>query len=209
MRDGMISRPTFIVTAGAAALACALPARTDSSPFQNVDWEEELRQQSHVLTSACGVDSERACYGIGDGPEAWPGGYPNLDAVAIGKDRATGRWLAAVPLLCGCSSGATTVAVFAEIASRPKLVGAIRQGDRQSPFFANGTLHITTPHRLAADPLCDGYKTICTYAVTTSTITKVSSTVMATAHFAGSRNVRRSYGPHSSREQQTTLSVLS
>lgn len=184
MRDRMISRPTFIVTAGAAALACAMPARTDSSPFENVDWEEELRKQSHVLTSACGVGSERACYSIGDGPEAWPGGYPDLDAVAIGEDAATGRWLAAVPLLCGCSSGATTMAVFAEIASRPKLVGAIRQGDRQSAFFANGSLHISTPHRLPADPLCDDYSTVCAYAVTTSTITKVSNTVMPTGDLA-------------------------
>lgn len=173
MRDG-ISRPTFILTAAAATLVSALPARTESNPFENVDWEHELERQAHACTSTCGSGAERTHYTIGDGPDARPGGYPSLRDTAIGKDASSGLWVAAIPLLCGCSAGATSVAVFARSANGPKLVGAIRQGDKQSVFFANGALHVATPHRLVDEPLWDGRSVVvCAYAVAGNSITRL------------------------------------
>jgi hypothetical protein len=113
------------------------------------------------------------------------GGFPCWERIVVGKDEASGRWLAAIPMACGGTAGVTMISVFAESAPRPKFVGVIRQGHKQCAYFADGALHVSTPVWGPREPNAFWSKTrVGRYALTDDTIQLERDVVIGIEEFA-------------------------
>jgi|GEM_PF-2972223 hypothetical protein len=165
-------------------------------PFAAIDWEIALTSSPGVdsapLTSEVPVLQGRKYFkfsniqaAITRDPAARAGGYwlfPNTGALAY--ERTSRLPVAVLPLQCGGTAGALTVAVFVAEKGNPKLVGVIQQGDKQRVFFLDGTLHVATPVRDADEPNCSWRRTrVARYSIGPHRISKIDENVITTVRF--------------------------
>jgi len=179
-------------------------------PLAAVDWEIALASSPGVdsapLTCEIPVLQGRKYFKfpniqatITRDPAARAGGYwmfPNTGA--LGYEKTSNLPVAALPLQCGGTAGALTVAVFAAENGNPQLVGVIQQGDKQGVFFVDGTLHVATPVRDADEPNCSWRRTrIARYSIGLHGTSKIDENVITTVRF------NRIYGNAIKRQQRT------
>lgn len=165
-------------------------------PLAAVDWES-------ALASSPGVDSAPLTFeipalkgrkyfrfsniqaAITRDPVARAGGYwmfPNTGV--LGYEKTSNLPVAALPLQCGGTAGALTIAVFVAANGYPQLVGVIQQGDKQGVFFVDGTLHVATPVRDADEPSCSWRRTrIARYSIALNEISKIDEAIITTVRF--------------------------
>ncbi|MDE2482040.1 MAG: hypothetical protein KGN02_07610 [bacterium] len=181
-----------------------------SHPFAAVDWEFALASSPGVdaapLTREIPVLRGRKYFrfsgiqaAITRDPAARAGGYWMFPTSgALGYEKTSNLPVAALPLQCGGTAGALTVAVFVAASGNPQFVGVIQQGDKQGVFFVDGTLHVATPVRDADEPNCSWRRTrVARYSVGSHGIDKIDENVITTVRF------NRIYGSAIKRQQRT------
>ena len=185
------SRSQFVLGASAVAFAAPISASLSiaGQPFEGVDWSAALSAAGGLYRSACGAHLDRPHYTLGRGPGAWPGGYPLLEAAAVGFDRSSSRWVAAIPLHCGGTAAVNVFAVFADAGAHPKYIGKIAQGPKAAAFFEGGVLHVASALYAPGEPMSRWAQTrLTSYVLRGDKPELASDSVIATALF------RRTYG---------------
>jgi len=156
VRDAVLARLRrrgFLAALRSAILALLhAPFLRAQHPFSGVDWERVLVEQSWPYERACGAWLDRTYYCLEKGPGGWPGGYPLIEAGAVGYDRANQCWLATIPLHCGGTASVTTIGLFVSSNSGPVLAGSIKRGHKLSAFFSEGSLHVAVPVWAKGEP---------------------------------------------------------
>lgn len=181
------SRVGFLRSVVISAVAASAPIGVTSflrRPFDGVDWSRALAGAGTVRYSTCGALHGSTYYTPGRGPDAWPGGYPVLTAAAVGYERSSGRWLAAIPLHCGGTSGVTLLSVFADAGAEPEYVGSIRQGPKSSVFFKGGAMHVATAKYSEGESMCAWRLTrVVRYEFSSGTPVDADESIVRTAYF--------------------------
>jgi hypothetical protein len=138
------------------------------------------RQRPAGAKGACGEQYFRLCDSVGEG---YAGGFPHWGGVVTDPTETESR-LAAVPMHCGGTAGATVVAVIEQSKDGARYVGAIRQGHKQRAFFKDGSLHVATPKWAPGEPNAFWSETrVGRYALEDGAIRLVSEQVMPTQQF--------------------------
>jgi hypothetical protein len=152
-----ILRKQFLAGTAAVAGAAAMPAIAMAShtahPFLAADLIEAFKTVASVNSSGRYGGGYKPYYFFPNLPNqgsSHTGGFPRWERIVVGKDEASGRWLAAIPMSCGGSAGVTLTAVFADASDGPSFLGVIR-GYKQGVFFENGAMHAVSAHLLAGD----------------------------------------------------------
>jgi hypothetical protein len=186
-----VSRKAFVSCTMATAGVLALPVSAvvmSAPPFRGA----QLIQALKAVTSSSKVwhhgQTHAPYLHFADLPgqgTSHTGGFPCWDRIVIGKDGASGRWLAAIPMACGGTAGVTVISVFAESTPGPTFVGVIRQGHKQCAYFADGALHVSTPVWGSREPNAFWSKTrVGRYALTDDAIQLERDVVIGTKEFA-------------------------
>lgn len=66
-----------------------------------------------------------------------------MEQAAVGIERSSGQWLAAIPLHCGGTACVLEVAVFAPGVRIPRFLAGIGRGYKSAVFFHDGALHVS------------------------------------------------------------------
>lgn len=166
-----------------------LAART-TNPFVGLAWEDVFDttpgfSKYPSLFDARKLGSSYYVVNRDDGKDGFAGGVPLLSHPAIGFDRASRKWLAAISLHCGGTASCRTIIVYAwGNAGSPEYVGALLQGDKQGAFFANGALHVSTPVRDRDEPNCSWRRTrVASYALRGHQMVKNRESILTTEQF--------------------------
>ncbi len=180
-------------------------------PLAAIDWENALASSPGVdaapLKSEIPVLRGRKYFKFSDiqaaitrDSAARAGGYWLFPTTgALGYEKTSNIPVAALPLQCGGTAGALTVAVFVAENEGPRLVGVIQQGDKQQVFFVDNTLHVATPVRDEDEPNCSWRRTrVARYGISSSDgVSKIGEHVITTVRF------NRIYGNAIKRQQRT------
>lgn len=195
-RTKFILGTASVATAAAAATPVKIAASVAASPLSNVAASTKSSSVVDALRAVSIVTSTRprpagakgACgehyFALRDlVGEAHAGGFPDWAGVVFDPSETPTR-LAAVPMHCGGTAGATVVAVIEHSSDGTRYVGAIRQGHKQRAFFKDGSLQIATPKWAPGEPnACWSETRVGRYSLEDGAIKLVSQHVMPTTKF--------------------------
>jgi len=159
--------------------------------FDGVDWPAVFASCPRLVgfDRMCGAKLNRTYFAVRG--RKGSSGFPSFRGAVSGIDRESGLNVAAIPMQCGGTAGATNTFVFVLGESGPVLVDEINRGYKMRPFFVDGRLHIASANLLAGD--CNARpsaRTVRTYAVYSDKIEERTSEFMFTAEFEAA------YDPH-------------
>lgn len=142
-RERFIGGAAAVVGASAVPIASSVPALAEAAhPFAGMVLVDAVKAAARSEMSWHYGATHEMYYSFSGLPTTGhTGGFPRWRSILVGKDQASGRWLAAIPMACGGTAGVTMIAVFAESPGGPKFVGAIRHGHKEFAYFENGSLH--------------------------------------------------------------------
>jgi len=141
----IIDRKAFVAGSAGSVAITILPARLPlDHPFLGTDLIAALKRTATKRLQWHYGDVHEPYY-VFDEPHKeglHRGGFPLWQRVQVGQDGIHGRWLAVIPMLCGGTARATVLAVYVDSCAGPNFAGLIRQGHKQSAFFAESGLHV-------------------------------------------------------------------